>query len=402
MARLSMMNKLLIVVIIVAEISRIFSIEDNPSKVFVVELNKLLVNNKISDDYCIDERIFCDNDQISIVNLEAVNISRFPVEIIIIKDTLKSLTITYANLKGNIPDEIYKLTELEYLNLEGTNLVLSYLDLNGSSLSGSIPDGLYSLTELEYLNLQGSKFNGGLSGKIRDMNKLLALDLSGSNLSGPIPDDLYSLTELRYLNLQQNRFDGGLNDKIRDLNKLLYLDLSGSNISGSIPDGLYSLTKLEYLYLMGNSINGTLSPKIGNMIRLTSLNLSFNQLSGIIPNEIGNLINLKDLEMRENKFEGNIPDLSRLEILVNMNISSTKHILNASCDNKTLPPYITKNRCFIAPVNRLCNSTIHCEYSNKPVDKSSIGSMFYTPILKMVVMMIACRGVIETERFIEG
>ncbi|XP_049851197.1 uncharacterized protein LOC126325531 [Schistocerca gregaria] len=409
---MKVLSNLLLVVVVLAGISMHLTQEetDSNSLKFVEDLNKYLSDSdKIAiDNYCSDTKIRCDsNDEITGVILQDLELSGFPTGITIVKDTLKDLDMKNTKLEGNIPNEIYELTKLEHLRLEENNFdgslsdniknldKLRVLNLTGSSLSGEIPDGLYSMTELRVLSLRGNKFNGGLKDDIKNLAKLRNLDLADLSLSGSIPDGIYALNDLTHIHLQGNEFSGSLSNDIENLNNLKTLDLSGNkDISGSIPDGLYALVGLEYLDLMDNNISGSLSSKIGDMTMLTELNLGSNRLSGAIPNEIGKLNNLKALEMRENEFEGDIPDLSGLTGLEHMNISSTKHSLNAKCDDKMLPPSIQKENCLVRPVSKLCDNVTHCEYSDKPIPKSSVGSIFYTYGLKTIVMMVVCRGAV--------
>ncbi|XP_049849973.1 uncharacterized protein LOC126320558 [Schistocerca gregaria] len=411
------MNKLLIVAIIAAEILSIFSADGEPSTSnegslkFVKELNQLLspIKRINEEDYCSDKRLGC-NEYSQINKLEIIgnDISVFPVAAVVsIKDTLQILSIRDANISSSIPKELYELSELKNLALDGNSFSgtlddkignlskLEILDLSQSKLSGKIPEALYSLNELKTLKLQGNSFNGGLSDSIKNLTNLVDFNIGELKLSGSIPDSLYSLKELKHLVLRGNNFSGSLSQNISNLINLLELDSSRSGLSGPIPEGLYSLVELKELNLSSNNINGTLLSNIGSMVGLKTLDLSTNQLSGTIPSEIGNLTNLEYLDISVNQFEGDIPDLSGLKKLTNMNISSTKHNLNANCDDAMLPPSIEKKSCFIRPVSRLCSNVTRCEYSDKPMPKSSVDSMFYTYGLKVVVMMLVCRTGIE-------
>ncbi|XP_049852516.1 uncharacterized protein LOC126332184 [Schistocerca gregaria] len=143
------LGNFLVVVVVLAEISMFLTETDNNSLKFVAGLNKLLSNSdKIIHDYCDDERISCNNDsQISSVTLYNIEPSAFPIGITVIIDTLNELMITWANLKGNIPNEIYNLKKLQYL------------DLRENKINGSLKSNIKNIDELNYLNLYESNLS---------------------------------------------------------------------------------------------------------------------------------------------------------------------------------------------------------------------------------------------------
>jgi hypothetical protein len=116
----------------------------------------------------------------------------------------KTATLLLDNnaLMGDIPDELYLLTSLSRLQVSNnTGLTgkisfavgrmsnLTSFDASDTSLSGSIPESLFSLTKLQYLDLHRGNFNGRLS-------QSFALS---SLISGAIPAGLAKLSFLRRL-----------------------------------------------------------------------------------------------------------------------------------------------------------------------------------------------------------
>nr|POF14648.1 leucine-rich repeat receptor-like protein clavata2 [Quercus suber] len=81
------------------------------------------------------------------------------------------------------------------------------IDLSNNLLHGEIPQGLFALQGLEYLNLSHNFLDGHVPG-LEKMSGLKALDLSHNSLSGQVPGNVSSLKDLTLLNLSYNSFSG--------------------------------------------------------------------------------------------------------------------------------------------------------------------------------------------------
>jgi hypothetical protein len=81
------------------------------------------------------------------------------------------------------------------------------IDLSNNLLHGEIPEGLFGLQGLEYLNLSHNFLDGQVPG-LEKMRSLKALDLSHNSLSGQVPGNISSLQDLTLLNLSYNCFSG--------------------------------------------------------------------------------------------------------------------------------------------------------------------------------------------------
>ncbi|WP_420316915.1 leucine-rich repeat domain-containing protein [Ekhidna sp.] len=120
-----------------------------------------------------------------------------------------------------------------------------------------------------------------------------------------------------FLNFDNN-VSGTLPAVIGELEDLKKLQITGCNLQGDLPSELSNLTKLETLELWSNRLTGQI-PDISTLTNLTELNLNFNLLEGPIPQGIGNLVNLTKLDLAQNNLSGDIPseigNLTALELL---------------------------------------------------------------------------------------
>lgn len=192
--------------------------------------------------------------------------------------SLKELHLTSTVLTGPIPDELFRLSNLESLFLSNNGLSgtissefgllkpLKNLYLLGNQLTGSIPSELGFLARLEHLSLGRNRLEGSIPRQITSLPLLEFLSLendassfaSSSGLSGPLPP-LDGFPRLRELYLQHNAFTGTMPDHflqgIYDKSAKITVDLSFNNIDGTIPAELSSFDDLNLL-LVGNEISG--------------------------------------------------------------------------------------------------------------------------------------------------
>ncbi|KAB1204943.1 Polygalacturonase inhibitor [Morella rubra] len=120
---------------------------------------------------------------------------------------------------------------------------LTYLDLSGNRfVAGNFLAFIGSLTNLQYLNLSGTNLNGTIPQNLRNLSSLFSLDLS-----------LNLLAELRNL------------DWLPNLSWLRHLDLSGVNLSQAVnwPSQVDMLPSLLDLHLRGCGLS---MPQISSAI----------------------------------------------------------------------------------------------------------------------------------------
>lgn len=266
------------------------------------------------------------------------------------------LELPSNGLRGTIPAEISKLTQLWVLNLAGNELsgpippeigdmTLSQLNLRINHLTGRIPIEIGQVTSLVDLDLSRNDLNGEIPDALSDLTNLRHLDLSSNDLTGLIPSDISNLTKLETLILGYNDLHGEIPLEFGDLDQLNYvsipynalvgplpatigrlgnlytLNLNHNQLSGEIPSEIGDLS-LSTLRLHGNQLTDTLPVELGNLVGLWHLDLSDNLISEAIPDEIGNLVKLRSLDVSENQLSGSIPaSFSSLEAMTRLDLS---------------------------------------------------------------------------------
>jgi Leucine-rich repeat (LRR) protein len=122
-------------------------------------------------------------------------------------DFFYDLSDTYK-MPSQIPDELLNNKELKHLSLMCCNL------------SGEIPDKLWKLTNLENLelyNIRETYLYGTIPPAIANLHNLKTLRFFNLNLSGGIPEELYTLNQLEHLTIDCCNIGGHLSSNIQNL-----------------------------------------------------------------------------------------------------------------------------------------------------------------------------------------
>lgn len=183
--------------------------------------------------------------------------------------------------------------------------------------------------DIQLLNVVSLSASGlGLSGPIPDntigkLAKLASLDLSNNSITA-LSGDIWGLgSSLHTLNLSSNHLTGTLSNNIGNFGHIQSLDLSANNLSGELPVALGSLPAIHSLDLSNNMFSGSLPSSILRCESLLSINLAHNLLTGTVPVGFGTIFkNLTSLNLAGNMIQGRIPDLSELNSLIYLNLSS--------------------------------------------------------------------------------
>ena len=94
-----------------------------------------------------------------------------------------------------------------------SSLVTLQLDFTG--LGFTLPDEMFHLTNLAELNLEGAQFSGTIPESFKNLNaSLMDLYLNDNSFSGPIPVAFDYLTALETLLIQGNQLTGSISRQV--------------------------------------------------------------------------------------------------------------------------------------------------------------------------------------------
>ncbi|XP_060967118.1 probable LRR receptor-like serine/threonine-protein kinase At1g56140 isoform X1 [Cannabis sativa] len=233
---------------------------------------------------------------------------------------ITQLRVSRMDVGGQIPEELWTLTFLSYLNL-GRNFLtgslspsignltnLQYLYLGMNALSGEVPKELGLLTQLSTLYILSNNFSGPLPPELGNLTKLEIFSFSSCGVSGEIPSTFENLRSMKTFYASDNELTGKIPHFIGTWSNLINLALQGNSFQGPIPSTLANLTSLVQLRL--SDISNTSSPLafITNIKSLVTLELRNNDIAGTIPSSIGKLTQLEHLDLSFNKLNGPIPE----------------------------------------------------------------------------------------------
>ncbi|PON94082.1 LRR domain containing protein [Trema orientale] len=283
-----------------------------------------------------------------------------------ISSSLMVLDLNRCVLQGEFPENVFRLPNLQYLDLFGSSndLIgslptsnwsspLESLDLSGTRISIDLSYLCTSAKSLQTLSLRNCRFRGSypaLTPNLTQLVQLTFLDLSENNFEGQIPMNSLNLQQLIYLSLSENNFVGQI-PEISVTNstqiplpvQLKYLYLYSNMLSGSIPSWIYSLPFLKDLFLAGNQLTGPIEDFESRS--LESLDLGGNKLNGQnIPRSIFQQDNLERLDLSSCNLSGvlELKKFSKFKSLWLLDLSSNSFSLslNSYGDHNPFPRLI--------------------------------------------------------------
>ncbi|CAN6898855.1 unnamed protein product [Brassica oleracea] len=271
-------------------------------------------------------------------NLEFLYLSRCKVtefpEFIRNIPNLHDLALSNNKMKGLVPDWLWRLPELDYLDLSRN----SFSGFNGSlNLSSNAFQGPLFIpsSSIEYLFASKNNFTGELPSSICGSTSLYILDLSNNNFSGSIPWCLGTLmSSLSDLKLHDNRLNGTLPDIFINATKLQSLDVSHNLLEGKLPASLINCSSLQVLNLESNKFKDTFPFQLSSLPNLQVLVLRSNNFYGKLHHSDGvwsGFPQLKIIDVSHNDFLGTLPS----DYFLNWTGISSK-----TGDNSTEPDYI--------------------------------------------------------------
>ncbi|CAN6715522.1 unnamed protein product [Malus baccata var. baccata] len=212
---------------------------------------------------------------------------------------LSSIDLSFNSLSINYNDtnsSHSSFPKITNLKLASSNLrripgflrkqsTLSTLDLSQNQIHGEIPNWIWRLSNLVQLNLSCNSLVN-LSGPFLNLTSYLSvLDLHSNQLQGPIPMFPPSAS---YLDYSRNNFSSSLPADISDfLTSTVFFSLVSNNFHGIIPESVCKALYLEVLDLSNNSLSGMIPQCLtARSESLGVLNLRTNNLTGAIPDKL--------------------------------------------------------------------------------------------------------------------
>jgi Leucine-rich repeat (LRR) protein len=217
-------------------------------------------------DICNWHGISCSNGgSVDTIDLGANNVIGTPPIEIFELENLKYLWL-YSNpikfsFKGigrarRLESLLLDSTGLESLEGVGNAYQLVDLDVRFNNLKGQIPDEISNLVNLENLSLSDNKFTGSLPSVSR-MHRLKSLRAENNGFTGLLPsfEENY---KLKTLDLSGNKISGNIPSSFLESvspDESIYIDLSRNRIEGSVPGELARFEKMT-IYLKDNYLFG--------------------------------------------------------------------------------------------------------------------------------------------------
>ncbi|KAK8682378.1 hypothetical protein V6N13_054767 [Hibiscus sabdariffa] len=248
---------------------------------------------------------------------------------------LVNLDLSLNHFSGHFPRKVFLLPKIQSIDisdnegLEGqlpefpSNNALRSLSLSYTNFSGKLPESIGNLKFLTDLTLFRCNFVGSIPSSIANLSQLVNyLYLSENHFSGLIPSSLFTLPSLKVLSLRGNQLVGKIDEFPNASSSMIEeLDLGNNYLSGALPKSILQLNNLWALDLSNMSLlidsdNGSLA----DFSKLESLSLRSCNLTEI-PEFIKTQDELTDLDLSNNHIHGVVPDWLWKTSLVSVNLS---------------------------------------------------------------------------------
>jgi hypothetical protein len=239
-----------------------------------------------------------------------------------------SISIDENNLRGQLPDELGFMEQLEDIDFDGE------LEEGLNFLTGTIPTTFGLLEKLVTLDLDSNQLTGSIPEEIFDASRITILDLDSNELTGTLSPNFANLSELQILFMDNNGFFGTLPSEMGMMERLRFLRLDRNELSGPIPDEWETFQMLRVLFLNNNGgITGTIPEYIGDFTDMQQLSLFDTGISGTVPSSIGQLNGLVNLFLHFTDLTGTMP-----QEICDLRTSGALNFLTADCagDNPKL------------------------------------------------------------------
>ncbi|MCO5556728.1 hypothetical protein L7F22_010280 [Adiantum nelumboides] len=136
--------------------------------------------------------------------------------------------------------------------------------------------------------------------------RVTTLKLDSSGYRGTLAPAVGNLSSLQYLQVSGNAFKGAIPSSIGQLYQLVILDISWNEFSGALPDNIGMLRNLQIMNVNDNLLSGMLPSTLNSLASLLECRLQHNFFSGLLP-DLSSLQQLKSLDLSSNSFSGGVP-----------------------------------------------------------------------------------------------
>lgn len=234
---------------------------------------------------------------------------------------VSGISIDENNLRGELPEEIGFLEQIEDLDFDGE------LEEGLNFLTGTIPSTFGLLERLVTLDLDSNELTGTIPEEIFDADRLTIMDLDSNELEGTLSARFANLAELQILFLDNNQFSGTLPAEMGEMERLRFLRLDRNELSGSIPDEWAAMERLRVMFLNNNAgITGTIPSYLGDFLDMQQLSLFDTGISGTVPSTLGQLTGLVNLFLHFTDLTGTMP-----QEICDLRTSGALNFLTADC-----------------------------------------------------------------------
>lgn len=208
-----------------------------------------------------------------------------------IKDNWGNISESYCNWAGISCNEKCRVDKIIFI---------------ANNLTGEISEKIYKLQEVNYLQLVCNYITGGLS-YLTELYKLELLDLTYNFINDIIPNDIGNLVDLNAISLSDNFIHGSIPKSIGNLELLTYINLADNNLNGTIPIEFSMMKELSDILISNNPLlTGDIEYILINMNKLAYLEMSNCNFTGRLP-VINSTVDFGYINFRNNNFEGDIP-----------------------------------------------------------------------------------------------
>ncbi|KAI8476209.1 MAG: hypothetical protein J3K34DRAFT_271511 [Monoraphidium minutum] len=180
-------------------------------------------------------------------------------------------TLHVLNLRGNRltgpATPVTRCPDLASLDLSANELTgslpvteawkgLVSLLLGHNMFSGEIPDALYIVPILSYLDISANQLSGVLDDRVSLLVYMNVFSAAGNRLSGTITEDMFFLPQLTALNLAANQLTGVVQSSLGLAYGLREISFAGNTgLVGQLPDEAGGLPHLRRINIAGTGMS---------------------------------------------------------------------------------------------------------------------------------------------------